>query len=238
VQLRIENGCCFAYTGDFKTGDGITTKGAEQAQCDTLLMESTYGKPQYVFPTRDDVHGSIAGWVSENYAAGRIVLLGGYALGKAQELVALLNEYCGIAPLVGERIERGCCVYGRFGVHLERIALGSSEADEALKRNFVAVVPQHLANTTLAQKLGEAHGREVLCATASGWALGGCAGAHRAFPLSDHADFSELLQYAEQSGAKRVYTCHGFAEELAHELRRRGFNASPVGEAQSTLGEF
>lgn len=238
AQLRIENGCCFAYTGDFKTEDSLTAKGAEQAQCDTLLMESTYGKPQYVFPPRDDVYRDIAGWVSKNHAAGRIVLLGGYALGKAQELVALLNEYCGIAPLVSDRIERGCGVYECFGVHLERIALGSREAEGELKRSFVAVVPQHLANTTLAQKLGAAHGREVLCATASGWALGGCGGAHQAFPLSDHADFNQLLQYAEQSGAKRIYTCHGFAAELAHELRKRGMNASPVGEAQSTLCEF
>jgi putative mRNA 3-end processing factor len=54
-------------------------------------------------------------------------------------------------------------------------------------------------------------------------------GADRAFPLSDHADFAGLVNYARATGAQEVLTHHGFAVELAHALRARGIEARPVG---------
>ena len=46
-----------------------------------------------------------------------------------------------------------------------------------------------------------------------------------AFPLSDHADYDELLRYVELVQPKRVLTVHGFAAEFAADLRRRGIEA-------------
>lgn len=62
----------------------------------------------------------------------------------------------------------------------------------------------------------------------SGWALAG--GAYRmrvdeALPLSDHADFDGLVEYARATGAAEVLTTHGSAEELARHLRARGIAA-------------
>src|SRR5207302_8444370 len=50
-------------------------------------------------------------------------------------------------------------------------------------------------------------------------------GADYAFPLSDHCDFEELLEVVRLSGADHVYTVHGFADDLARHLRRRGVHA-------------
>ncbi|RLG70858.1 MAG: exonuclease, partial [Candidatus Iainarchaeum archaeon] len=47
----------------------------------------------------------------------------------------------------------------------------------------------------------------------------------KAFPLSDHADFKQLLRYVEQSNAKRIYTYHGFAKEFASYLNKKGYSA-------------
>ncbi|MCC6023886.1 MAG: MBL fold metallo-hydrolase, partial [Thaumarchaeota archaeon] len=52
-----------------------------------------------------------------------------------------------------------------------------------------------------------------------------------AFPLSGHADFSGLVRYAEESGAKQIYLVHGFADELAKHLRRRGLRAEALSRA-------
>src|SRR2546430_7929688 len=52
------------------------------------------------------------------------------------------------------------------------------------------------------------------------------------FPLSDHADFDELCQYAEAVGPQMTYTVLGFDEDLALALRRRGLRAAPLRQPQ------
>src|SRR5438045_3212615 len=51
-----------------------------------------------------------------------------------------------------------------------------------------------------------------------------------AFPLSDHADYDDLLRYVELVGPKRVFTLHGFAAQFARDLRARGIQAWVVTE--------
>ena len=67
----------------------------------------------------------------------------------------------------------------------------------------------------------------------SGWALGGNGGYYRCdqmIPLSDHADCSDLLEFARTCKAGRVYTTHGFTTELAELMQQAGIDATPVPE--------
>jgi Cft2 family RNA processing exonuclease len=70
----------------------------------------------------------------------------------------------------------------------------------------------------------------------SGWAIEpGCRfryGVDAAFPLSDHADFPDLLGFVGQVGPRRVFTLHGFAVDFAATLRERGIDAWALGEAE------
>ena len=50
-----------------------------------------------------------------------------------------------------------------------------------------------------------------------------------AFPLSDHADFADLLRFIELVQPKRVYTVHGYTEQFARTLRDRGIEAWALG---------
>ncbi|NBZ97122.1 MAG: hypothetical protein EBR40_12010 [Proteobacteria bacterium] len=50
-----------------------------------------------------------------------------------------------------------------------------------------------------------------------------------AFPLSDHADHGELIEHVEETGARKVYTVHGFTEEFAGDLRALGIDALALG---------
>jgi hypothetical protein len=72
-------------------------------------------------------------------------------------------------------------------------------------------------------------------AVITGWALdAGAIYRHRcdaAFPLSDHADFPDLLKLVALVQPKKVYTVHGFAREFAAELRARGVEAWALGSA-------
>ncbi len=66
----------------------------------------------------------------------------------------------------------------------------------------------------------------------SGWSLlsdfGKRLGVDHAFPLSDHADFNELLLTVKKCNPKRVFTHHGFAGEFAEFLRLEGFDAKVI----------
>ena len=53
-------------------------------------------------------------------------------------------------------------------------------------------------------------------------------GADVAIPYSDHCDFDELVEVVRLTGAEHVYTVHGFADDLAKQLRRRGCRAAPL----------
>jgi len=60
--------------------------------------------------------------------------------------------------------------------------------------------------------------------------------ADAAFPLSDHADYEDLLAYVRQVNPRRVLTVHGFASEFARDLRSLGVEAWPLaGETQPDL---
>jgi Cft2 family RNA processing exonuclease len=50
-------------------------------------------------------------------------------------------------------------------------------------------------------------------------------GVDLALPLSDHADFDELLELVERVHPKKIYTHHGY-KEFADILRARGHDAS------------
>ena len=63
----------------------------------------------------------------------------------------------------------------------------------------------------------------------SGWArdpdFARLFGADATFDLSDHCDFDELMDVVELSGAQQVYTVHGYTEDFARSLRRKGIKA-------------
>jgi hypothetical protein len=201
-QLSLEcDGELAVYTGDISLKPNIFGWKAEIPKCDRLVMEATYGDPDYVFPSLEEVHSDIQKWVSGNDSSN--IIIGCYALGKTQEMVRILNE-CSVTPIVTERAERFCSIYEKYGVRLDRIVVGSEEAEEAMSRRFVALVPMNKAKLYFASRLEKAFERKTLCAAATGWALHYRFNTDAAFPLSDHADFDDLVHYIEQSGAKDV----------------------------------
>jgi Cft2 family RNA processing exonuclease len=52
-------------------------------------------------------------------------------------------------------------------------------------------------------------------------------GVDHALPLSDHADFDELLELVERVHPKKIYTHHGY-RAFADILRDRGHDAEPA----------
>lgn len=224
-QLRAEcDGGVFAYTGDFSLQDSYTSKAAEFLRCDTLMIDSTYCQPHMRLPARFEVLSSMEKWVKRN--SDSVLVFGAYNSGKAQELVSFLNRECGIAPVVGERAAKICARYEKCGLRLDYLAAGTEEANEAMRSRFISLMPPSSVSSAFGASLSNSLGRKVKTAVATGWAAVCRFAVDEAFPLSDHADFSETLHYIKQSGAKEVVCANSGAEAAAAALRRQGISAA------------
>lgn len=207
MQLRVEkDGFVSTYAPDFKLSDSLTIKGAKVKECDELVVDATFIDRD--FPDRHQVFQQISDWAISEQERGHIVVLGGYAVGKAQELVAGLNEYAGNAPLVSGLVADACKVYVDHNVKLDFIPVDSDEGEQALKQTFCAVAPMNQVNAGLARRLSELYHKPVSLAIATGWASSRPYSV-KAFPLSDHAGKTELKQFLEQTNAKKVFSEKG-----------------------------
>ncbi len=219
----------FTYTGDFKLRNSLTSIGAEVRECDFLLMECTYGDPQYIFPDMAKVHDDLKKWIDLRQKRNGNVILGGYSLGKAQELVALLNEMK-IAPLVNREVFDVCQVYNKHGVKLEAVLSETPEGQELLRKPFVSVLPMHQVGWQLARNIETHFQRRTDFALATGWSQ---KTSSNSFCISDHADFKELVEYVERANPKQVVCAFGPEKNFAKELQKRGFNAIALQDLDS-----
>ena len=82
--------------------------------------------------------------------------------------------------------------------------------------------------------------RRKRTAVLTGWAMDRGTryfnGVDQAIPLSDHADFSELVEYVRKARPKKVYTVHGFTE-FVNSLRDRGFDGEPLRKTTKVEGK-
>jgi len=231
AQLLIEGARGrFVYTGDFKLEPSFTAEAPEVKRCDTVLMECTYGRPQYVFPPRAEIAGDMVAWARRSLEDGAVPIFFAYSLGKAQEAMAILGS--GGIPLAAHgAIASMACVYERAGVALppyERYDATSFDGTRAL------VWPPSGRALPAAVR-----GRDVRTAALTGWVLGRNGFAGRTdvgFPLSDHADYPSLLRYVELAQPRKVLLNHG-GREFVHRLRRLGVDAEYL-EANQQLALF
>ena len=232
-SVLIESDKTIGITSDFKTQNSIIQTGAAPLNCEVLLIESTFGIPTFSFPERESIYAEMGDWIKEKSKKG-FVVLAGYSLGKAQELTAICNEYAGITPLVHESVFDNNEVYQKSGVKLGNYL----KLNHNLKDSPVLIAPPTLVNHNLQQVLEYSLKKPVFTALATGWSFR--SSYDRIFPLSDHADFPQLLDYVKQCDPKLVLTMHGYERELANYVSRRlGIPAKPLAEkGQKILAEY
>jgi Cft2 family RNA processing exonuclease len=218
------------YTGDLRTSDSLFFSGARPVACDILVIEATFGRPEFRFPPLDRVRQLLRGFVDAARASGYTPVLTGYALGKAQELVALLGEYRETV-WAHPKIARFCELYRKAGIELPPVEVPSAGAPAGA----LVVMPPNFARTEWRSLVTRP--RVCFC---SGWALdrgrGSWHAADQVVPFSDHADCPGLVDFAKGTGARKIYTLHGFAAELAQILCGEGLDAQ-MAPAQWTRGD-
>ena len=231
-QLCVDDceGSRVTYTGDFQTVGSKTSSPIEIIDTDTLIMDSTYPEKFVKFDDKYEVESVLQDWTLKMLDRG-IVIFSAYAMGKAQELISVLNDV-GIRPLVSKKISRVSKVYQQNGVRLNYCSAYDSESnyDESLKGNFVGITD---GRDLLSLKAGLefAHSRKVYTAVATGFAKIFGFNTDAQFPLSDHADFKQSVEYIEATGAKKILTYGPNAPSFARNLCKEGYDSVAFSES-------
>jgi DNA ligase-1 len=228
---RIADGATLLYTGDFKVRKGRTSEPVVFQQADLLILETTFGLPQFSFPSPMEVETAVLRFVHDTLADGEVPVLLGYSLGKAQEALALLHEHeipVVLHPNVAE-MTRACRAAGVSRLP-EPLLL-----DGPVPPGHAVIAPPNAVRSKLLRAVGN---RRV--AMLSGWAMvPGATFRYRvdeAIPLSDHADYPGLMECIQRVRPKRILTVHGYTREFAAEMRLRGHDAwSATGNDQLEL---
>ena len=228
VRLESEHGTLL-YTGDFKLRPGQAAEVCVPAPADVLVMETTFGLPKYVFPPDAEVIAALIAFCHQAIADGRTPVLFCYSLGKTQEVLRALAP-SGIPVMLDEQAHYLTGIYGQLGMSFPEYR----KVDARALGGHIVICPPH--NPALLQRIPAAR-----TAVVTGWAIDPSARFRNrtdaAFPLSDHADFPDLLRLVELVRPKRILTLHGYAGEFAATLRSRGWDAMAVGrDNQLDLG--
>lgn len=206
------------HTGDFNTYETAVTKPAEAVETDYMVVEATYGIPSFVFPDREKIYAEIVRWIESCLRDGYIPAFKLYAIGKSQEMIKIVNDYLEVPVVVSRNVARACEVYRDFGIKLSYISVDDEEFKDIVRSGAYVYISSRFDNMLA--------GARVKWALATGWALRySFSYVDKAFPLSSHADFNGILKHVSECHPKRVYTIHGYSEQLAKYLRRMGYEA-------------
>ncbi|MBE0412645.1 ligase-associated DNA damage response exonuclease [Yoonia sp.] len=227
AQIRVEvAGQVWVASGDYKTVPDGLSEPFEPIRCHAFITECTFGLPVFKWTPQDVLARQINDWWAANAAAGRTSILGAYALGKAQRVLAAVDP--AIGPILTHgAIENTNEVLRAQGITLpDTIRVTRDTVPKDQPGALVLATPSALG-TTWAQRFGPAS-----TAFASGWmALRGVRrrrAADRGFIVSDHADWDGLNDAIRATGATRVFTTHGYTNSFQRWLTDQGYDAHVV----------
>ena len=226
AQVLVEQaGQRVVVTGDYKRLAERTAQPYELVKCDLLVTEATFGLPVFQHPPPQTEIARLLKSVRDN--PERSHLVGSYALGKAQRVIALLRDAGYDAPIyLHGAMLKLCALYEELGVPLGalRPALDVPKAELA---GQIVIAPPSAIRDRWSRRFPD----PVVC-QASGW-MSVKQRARQALvelPLviSDHCDWGELQQTVRETEAETVWVTHGREDALVYWCQSQGLNAEPL----------
>jgi putative mRNA 3-end processing factor len=247
AQAVIEqNGARVVVSGDYKRRPDPTCPSFEPVPCDIFISEATFGLPVFCHPPDGEEIAKLLH--SLTVFPERAHLVGAYALGKAQRVIALLRQAGHDAPIhLHGAMQRLCNLYRAFGVELGDLRLVAGVPKAELQGKIVIAPPSAL-NEIWSRRLPD-----PVSSFASGWmrirARARQRGAELPLIISDHADWEELTQTVNELRPQELWVTHGQEDALVHYAGTLGIKARALrivgyddeddsaGEDQGSTGE-
>jgi putative mRNA 3-end processing factor len=215
-------GMTCVVSGDYKRRRDPTCPGFEPVPCDVFITEATFGLPVFRHPPADQEIARLLRSVAQ--FPERTHLVGAYALGKAQRVIALLREAGWERPIfVHGALERLNRLYEAHGVALGPLAPATSTTKGDFAGEIVIAPPSAL------QDRWSRRFADPVTAFASGWmrvrARARQRGCELPLILSDHADWDELTATVDELRPGELWITHGREEALARWSQLHGVEA-------------
>ena len=209
-------------SGDYKRRPDPTCAPFEPVPCDIFVTEATFGLPVFRHPDTGSEMDRLLARLHAN--PERCVLVGAYALGKAQRVITELRRRGHQDPIhIHGALQRLCDLYEEHGVALGDLRPATGVKKEELKGRIILCPPGAL-NDRWSRRLPE-----PITAMASGWMRVRQRARQRNVELplilSDHADWDELTATIEEVAPSEVWVTHGREDALIHWCAMRQIKA-------------
>jgi len=214
AQIVLEHkGERVVVSGDYKRRPDPTCAPFQPVPCDIFITEATFGLPVFRHPATTDEVDRLLARLADN--PERCVLVGAYALGKAQRLIAEVRARGHDAPIyIHGALQRLCDLYVELGVELGELWPATDAKKDEMKGHIV-IAPPGALNDRWSRRLPD-----PITAMASGWMRVRQRARQRLveMPLimSDHADWDELTNTIREIAPKEVWITHGREDALKH----------------------
>ena len=210
LQHKHEKG---VVSGDYKRRPDPTCASFLPVPCDVFITEATFGLPVFRHP---ETGSEIDRLLHRLHAdPTRCVLVGAYALGKAQRIICELRGRGHTEPIYFHgAIERLNQLYESFGIDLGDLRHTASATKKEMAGHIV-ICPPGALNDRWSRRLPD-----PVTAMASGWMRIRQRARQRNVELplviSDHADWDELTTTIREIEPAEVWITHGREEALKH----------------------
>jgi putative mRNA 3-end processing factor len=229
AQILLEHaGERVVVTGDYKRRPDPTCALFEPVPCDIFITEATFGLPVFRHPPIEQEIAKLLNARAAN--PDRCVLVGAYALGKAQRVIAELRRGGHVEPIyLHGALERMCRLYEELGVDLGELRLVGDTPKAELAGHIVLCPPSALTDRW-SRRLPD-----PITAMASGWMRVRQRARARQVELplvvSDHADWHELTDTITELRPAETWVTHGAEEALVHWCRTHQMRARALAVA-------
>ena len=221
AQILLEHaGERVVITGDYKRAPDPTAKPFAVTPCDLFITEATFALPVFRHPPIEQEIARLLETRARN--PNRCVLVGAYALGKAQRVIAELRRAGYTDPIwLHGAMERMCRLYEQFEINLGDLRAVAGMPKGALAGGIVICPPSAL-NDRWSRRLPD-----PITAMASGWMRVRQRAVQRNVELpliiSDHADWDELTRTIADVNPAETWITHGREQALLRwcELHQR-----------------
>jgi putative mRNA 3-end processing factor len=223
AQIVLEyRGTRVVVSGDYKRRPDPTCAPFEPCACDVFVTEATFGLPVFRHPPDSQEIDKLLHSLS--LFPERSHLVGVYALGKCQRVLALLRQAGYDEPIYLHGALAGLTeLYDSLGVPLGPVLPATGLARDALRGRIVLAPPGATAD------LWSRRLPDPLVAMASGWMRvrqrAKARGVELPLVISDHADWDELTATIEEVATEEIWVTHGREEALVHYATQKGYRA-------------
>ncbi|MFZ1991883.1 MAG: ligase-associated DNA damage response exonuclease [Alphaproteobacteria bacterium] len=226
AQVVIEGGGArVVISGDYKRRDDPTCPPFEPVPCDVFITEATFALPVFRHPPFEDEIAKLL--QSRALFPERTHLIGAYALGKAQRVIAGLRAADYNAPIyIHGALDRLCAMYQGFGVDLGdlRPVTGATKAE---LEGAIAIAPPSALQDRWTRRLAD-----PVSSFASGWmgvrARARQRGVELPLVISDHADWDELTSTLSEMRPAEIWITHGREDALSRWCALNGIGAKAL----------